>query len=62
MKLINSFMFFNEQDLLEFRLKLPDKQVDHLIIAVSNYTYSGACPGPAILKKLKNDLNPGGIK
>jgi beta-1,4-mannosyl-glycoprotein beta-1,4-N-acetylglucosaminyltransferase len=41
MKIIDCFTFFNELDLLEFRLKLLDPYVDHFIIAESNLTHSG---------------------
>jgi beta-1,4-mannosyl-glycoprotein beta-1,4-N-acetylglucosaminyltransferase len=41
MKIIDCFIFFNELDILELRLKLLDKHVDHFIIAESNLTHSG---------------------
>jgi beta-1,4-mannosyl-glycoprotein beta-1,4-N-acetylglucosaminyltransferase len=41
MKIFDCFTFFNEVDLLEFRLKLLDKQVDYFVIAESNLTHSG---------------------
>lgn len=41
MKIIDCFTFFNELDLLEFRLKLLDSHVDHFVIAESNITHSG---------------------
>ncbi|HWR33198.1 MAG TPA: hypothetical protein VN451_06725, partial [Chitinophagaceae bacterium] len=41
MKTFDCFTFFNELDLLEFRLKLLDRQVDHFVIAESNLTHSG---------------------
>ena len=41
MKIIDCFIFFNELDLLEFRLKLLDKYIDHFVIAESNLTHSG---------------------
>lgn len=40
-KIFDCFTFFNELDLLEFRLKLLDKYVDHFVIAESNLTHSG---------------------
>lgn len=40
-KIFDCFTFFNELDLLEFRLKLLDKWVDHFVIAESNLTHSG---------------------
>lgn len=41
MKIIDCFTFFNELDLLEFRLKLLDSHVDHFVLAESNITHSG---------------------
>ena len=41
MKIIDCFTFFNELDLLEFRLKLLDSQVSRFVIAESNLTHSG---------------------
>lgn len=41
MKIIDCFTFFNELDLLEFRLKLLGDRVDHFVIAESNLTHSG---------------------
>ena len=41
MKIIDCFTFFNELDLLEFRLKLLNDHVDHFVIAESNITHSG---------------------
>lgn len=41
MKIIDCFTFFNELDLLEFRLKLLNDHVDHFVIAESNLTHSG---------------------
>jgi beta-1,4-mannosyl-glycoprotein beta-1,4-N-acetylglucosaminyltransferase len=41
MKIIDCFTFFNELDLLEFRLKLLDPFVDHFVIAESNLTHAG---------------------
>ncbi len=41
MKIFDCFTFFNELDLLEFRLKLLDEQVDFFVIAESNLTHSG---------------------
>jgi len=40
-KIIDCFTFFNELDLLEFRLKLLNSHVDHFVIAESNLTHSG---------------------
>ena len=41
MKIFDCFTFFNELDLLEFRLKFLDKSVDFFVIAESNITHSG---------------------
>jgi len=41
MKIFDCFTFFNELDLLEFRLKLLHRHVDHFVIAESNLTHSG---------------------
>lgn len=41
MKVFDCFTFFNELDLLEFRLKLLDPFVDHFVIAESSLTHSG---------------------
>lgn len=41
MKVIDCFTFFNELDLLEFRLRLLDEVVDHFVIAESNLTHAG---------------------
>jgi len=40
-KIVDCFTFFNELDLLEFRLKLLNDHVDHFVIAESNLTHSG---------------------
>lgn len=41
MKIFDCFTFFNELDLLEFRLKFLDKHVDYFVIAESDLTHSG---------------------
>jgi beta-1,4-mannosyl-glycoprotein beta-1,4-N-acetylglucosaminyltransferase len=41
MKIIDCFTFFNELDLLEFRLKLLDSYIDRFVIAESNLTHTG---------------------
>jgi beta-1,4-mannosyl-glycoprotein beta-1,4-N-acetylglucosaminyltransferase len=41
MRLFDCFIFFNETDLLEFRLKLLDPYVDFFVLTESNVTYSG---------------------
>ena len=57
MRVIDSLLFFNELDLLEFRLKFLDKYVDHFIIAESNYTNSGI-PKPYYFKEAKERYKP----
>lgn len=41
MKVYDCFTFFNELNLLEFRLKLLNDYVDYFVIAESNLTHSG---------------------
>lgn len=41
MKVFDCFTFFNELDLLEFRLKFLDGYVDYFVIAESNLTHTG---------------------
>jgi beta-1,4-mannosyl-glycoprotein beta-1,4-N-acetylglucosaminyltransferase len=41
MKVIDSFMFFNEFDILKLRLEYLNDIVDHFIISECNYTHSG---------------------
>jgi beta-1,4-mannosyl-glycoprotein beta-1,4-N-acetylglucosaminyltransferase len=57
MKIIDSFIFFNELDLLEFRLKLLGPHVDHFVIAESNITHSGK-PKPYLFEENKNRFEP----
>jgi beta-1,4-mannosyl-glycoprotein beta-1,4-N-acetylglucosaminyltransferase len=40
-KIYDSFLFFNELDLLEIRLKILDPYVDFFVISESDYTFSG---------------------
>ena len=49
MKIFDCFTFFNELDLLEFRLKFLNDYVDHFVIAESNLTFNGK-PKPIILR------------
>jgi beta-1,4-mannosyl-glycoprotein beta-1,4-N-acetylglucosaminyltransferase len=53
MKVFDCFTFFNELDLLEFRLKLLDPCVDHFVIAESNITHSGK-PKPYHFEEAKD--------
>ena len=57
MKIIDCFTFFNELDLLEFRLKLLDAHVDHFVIAESNLTHSGK-PKPRYFQENKKRFGP----
>ncbi len=41
MKVFDCFTFFNELDLLEFRLKFLDDYVDYFVLAESNLTFNG---------------------
>ncbi|MCH5599700.1 glycosyltransferase family 17 protein [Niabella ginsengisoli] len=41
MKKFDCFTFFNELDLLEFRLRLLDEQVDYFVIVESNLSHAG---------------------
>lgn len=57
MKIIDCFTFFNELELLEFRLKLLDEKVDRFIIAESNITHSGK-PKPYYFEENKKKFEP----
>lgn len=41
MKVIDSFIFFNEVDMLKLRLNYLNEVVDHFVICECNYTHSG---------------------
>jgi beta-1,4-mannosyl-glycoprotein beta-1,4-N-acetylglucosaminyltransferase len=41
MKIIDCFMFFDEEMLLDLRLNILDKFVDKFVIVESSYTHSG---------------------
>ena len=51
MKIIDCFMFFDEEMLLDLRLNILDKFVDKFVIVESSYTHSGK------EKKLIFDIN-----
>lgn len=53
MKIFDCFTFFNELDLLEFRLKLLYDEVDKFVICESNYTHSGK-PKPYFFEENKD--------
>ena len=57
MKIFDCFTFFNEIELLEFRLHLLDPCVDHFVIAESNLTHSGL-PKPYHFETHKERFNP----
>ncbi len=52
MKIFDCFTFFNELDLLEFRLKFLNDYVDRFVIAESNLTFNGK-PKPYYYKEAK---------
>lgn len=54
-KVIDSFMFFNEFDILKLRLSYLNDVVDHFIIVESNYTHSGK-PKPYYLDEIWNEI------
>ena len=55
MKVIDSFTFFNEFDILKLRLSYLNDIVDHFIISESNYTHSGK-PKPYYLDQILNEI------
>lgn len=55
MKVIDSFMFFNESNTLKLRLKYLNEIVDYFIISESNYTHSGK-PKPYYLDEVLDEL------
>ncbi|MFN8250450.1 MAG: hypothetical protein U0V75_01115 [Ferruginibacter sp.] len=57
MKIIDCFTFFNELDMLEFRLKLLDATVDRFVIAESNITHSGK-PKPYYFEEHSQRFQP----
>ena len=57
MKIIDCFSFFNELDLLEFRLRLLDKVVDHFVIVESNLTCNGKAK-PYYFEENKDRFTP----
>jgi len=55
MKVIDSFMFFNEFDILKLRLEYLNDVVDHFVISECNYTHSGK-PKPYHLDEILDDI------
>lgn len=41
MKIIDTFIFYNELDLLNYRLSILNDYIDYFILVESNYTFSG---------------------
>ncbi len=57
MRIFDCFTFFNELDLLEFRLKLLDPYIDHFVLAESNLTHSGTAK-PYYFEENKKRFEP----
>jgi beta-1,4-mannosyl-glycoprotein beta-1,4-N-acetylglucosaminyltransferase len=53
MKIIDSFIFYNELDLLYYRLSILDEYVDYFILVESTHTFSG-CPKPLFYSNNKD--------
>lgn len=59
MKVIDSFMFFNEIDILKLRLNYLNDVVDYFIVSQSNYTHSGKLKPyylNEVLEELPNEI------
>jgi beta-1,4-mannosyl-glycoprotein beta-1,4-N-acetylglucosaminyltransferase len=56
MRVIDSFIFFNEIELLKLRLHYLNDVVDYFIISESNYTHSGK-PKPYYLDEVLSELS-----
>jgi len=59
MKVIDSFMFFNEINILKLRLNYLNDVVDYFLISESNYTHSGKSKPyylDEVLKELPDDI------
>jgi beta-1,4-mannosyl-glycoprotein beta-1,4-N-acetylglucosaminyltransferase len=41
MRTVDSFIFYNEIDMLKYRLSILNEYVDYFVLVESNYTYSG---------------------
>ena len=61
MKVFDSFIFFNELDLLEMRLNILGDVVDTFVITESPFTVSGN-ENPYTLNLIEIDLQSGQIK
>lgn len=56
MKTIDSFLFFNELEMLKLRLNYLNEVVDYFLICESNYTHSGT-PKPYYLDEIIPELS-----
>jgi len=54
--LIDSFLFFNEAELVELRIKYLDKMVDYFVIVEANITHQGKKKGWNFPKILESNL------
>ena len=41
MKIVDSFIFYNELDILNYRLSILDDYVDYFVLVESRYTFAG---------------------
>lgn len=57
MKVFDCFTFFNELELLEFRLRFLNDHIDYFVIAESNLTHSGQ-EKPYLFEKSKKRFEP----
>lgn len=61
MKVIDSFSFFNETEILKLRLNYLNEVVDHFIISECNYTHSGK-PKPYYLDHIIGEIDENILK
>ena len=61
MKIIDCFIFYNELDMLKYRLNILNNYVDFFVIVECKYTFSGK-EKSCFLKKIKKCLNHSMIK
>ena len=54
--LIDSFLFFNEAELVELRIKYLEKIVDHFVVIEADITHQGKKKDWNFPKILKNNL------
>ena len=55
--LIDSFIFFNETELAELRIKYLNKVVDHFVVVEADITHQGSKKDWNFPKILKNNLH-----